>query len=168
MRRTNSIKIDPEESKRENGYKPTYSEAQQQEYALEVHSLDSGRAATAGGPVPGVSELAETGANVVIEEPPHAPFSWNNVGNSIAYLPRKMRGGLDKRLPIPGVWDLAWSWAGAFLGILSVSVLNQWVSPEINLPFMVASLGASAVLVFALPESKLSQPRNVSLDSNRK
>lgn len=42
----------------------------------------------------------------------------------------------------------------------AVAALNEWVSPEINLPFLVGSFGASAVLIFAVVESKLSQPRN--------
>jgi CBS-domain-containing membrane protein len=36
----------------------------------------------------------------------------------------------------------------------------QWVSPDIDLPLLVGSFGASAVLLFAVVESKLSQPRN--------
>lgn len=53
---------------------------------------------------------------------------------------------------------------GSLLGILAVSSLNQWVSPEIDLPFLVGSFGASAVLIFAVVESKLSQPRSVRTD----
>jgi CBS-domain-containing membrane protein len=38
--------------------------------------------------------------------------------------------------------------------------MNQWVTPEIDIAFIVGSFGASAVLVFAVLESKMSQPRN--------
>lgn len=33
------------------------------------------------------------------------------------------------RLPIPGPLELFWSWAGAFIGILAVSALNEVRSP---------------------------------------
>lgn len=44
-----------------------------------------------------------------------------------------LTGGLDKRLPIPRYSDLFWSWLGAFLGILAVSAMNQWISPKIDI-----------------------------------
>lgn len=37
----------------------------------------------------------------------------------------------------------------------------RWVSPQIDLPLLVASFGASAVLLFGVPEGKMSQPRNL-------
>jgi CBS domain-containing membrane protein len=75
-------------------------------------------------------------------------------------LPKKLHGGQDVHLPLPPLFELCWSWVGAFLGLLAVSSMNRWLTPEINLPLMVASFGASAVLLFATPESKLSQPRS--------
>ena len=137
---------------------PTYNEAIQQEYELELRDLE----APAGPPPPAAAEpteLDKAGATVVIEEPPEG-FRWDQLCTNPRLLPGKLRGGLDTRLPIPPLIQLAWAWAGAFLGILSVAALNQWVSPEIGLPLIVGSFGASAVLVFAIPDSKLSQPRN--------
>ncbi len=32
--------------------------------------------------------------------------------------------------------------------------------PQVSLPLMIASFGASAVLLFGVPASKLAQPRN--------
>jgi len=105
--------------------------------------------------------LDKANARVVIEEA--QPEWWKrSVKDYLVAMPHKLRGGLDKRTPIPPILELVWSFVGAFLGILSVAVMNEWLSPEIDLPLMVGSFGASAVLVFAVVESKLSQPRNVS------
>lgn len=78
----------------------------------------------------------------------------------VSSLPKKLRGGLDTRLPIPSALEVFWSWLGAFLGILAVSALNQWATPEVNIAFTVGSFGASAVLIYAMLESKMAQPRN--------
>jgi CBS-domain-containing membrane protein len=53
-----------------------------------------------------------------------------------------------------------WSVLGSFIGILCVSAMNNFWSPDIKIQFLVASFGASSVLIYGLPESKLSQPRN--------
>lgn len=94
---------------------------------------------------------------MLIEDPSTAYFSWSVYCSS--YF-KKWRGGLDKRLPIPRYSDLFWSWLGAFLGILAVSAMNQWISPKIDIALIVGSFGASAVLIFGMLDSKLSQPRN--------
>ncbi|KAK9839416.1 hypothetical protein WJX81_000814 [Elliptochloris bilobata] len=71
-----------------------------------------------------------------------------------------MKGGLDTPVPVPPMLDLFWSWLGAFLGILLVGGLNQWLASNYNLPLLIASFGASAVLIFGAVDSKLAQPRN--------
>jgi len=49
--------------------------------------------------------------------------------------------------------------AGALLGILLTAVVSRWVAPQLGLnPWLIATMGASAVLVFALPASPLAQP----------
>ena len=49
--------------------------------------------------------------------------------------------------------------AGAFVGILVAAVLGRWIGDASGLgPWLVAPLGASAVLVFAAPASPLAQP----------
>jgi HPP family len=73
----------------------------------------------------------------------------------------KFKGGIDDRLPIPPVSQLFWSWLGSFLSIFALTGLTQLTLDETGIPFIVGSFGASAVLLFALPESKLSQPRSV-------
>jgi CBS domain-containing membrane protein len=48
---------------------------------------------------------------------------------------------------------------GAVMGVLLTAWLSRWwAGPEASGPWMVASLGASAVLVFGMPSSPLAQP----------
>lgn len=49
------------------------------------------------------------------------------------------------------------SWLGSFLGI----ALLAYLSVHTNYPLIAAPFGATAVLVFAVPDSPLAQPRNV-------
>ncbi|GIL82435.1 hypothetical protein Vretimale_11882 [Volvox reticuliferus] len=72
----------------------------------------------------------------------------------------KWAGVGDTLMPAEHPVDLFWSWLGAFLSILVVAVLNEYLTPHVSLPLMVASFGASAVLLFGVPASKLAQPRN--------
>ena len=50
--------------------------------------------------------------------------------------------------------------AGAALGVLLAALLSRWWANALGLsgPWMIASLGASAVLVFGMPSSPLAQP----------
>lgn len=55
-----------------------------------------------------------------------------------------------------------WSGIGAFLGIYFISVLNQYIFVNTSDSiFLVGSFGASAVLLYGVPQSELSQPRNL-------
>src|SRR5690606_26570448 len=47
---------------------------------------------------------------------------------------------------------------GALLGILTVYWASQWYLETAGILLMVASMGASAVLLFAVPHGALSQP----------
>ncbi|MFZ4641098.1 MAG: HPP family protein [Nodosilinea sp.] len=49
------------------------------------------------------------------------------------------------------------SWLGSFLGI----ALLAYLSVQTKYPLIAAPFGATAVLVFAVPDSPLAQPRNV-------
>ena len=49
---------------------------------------------------------------------------------------------------------------GAFIGLLISSCISWWVLGEIN-PWYIAPMGASAILLFAVPASPLSQPWNI-------
>lgn len=53
------------------------------------------------------------------------------------------------------------SGVGGFLGILGVFVLSRSVVGPVGAWFLVASMGASAVLLFAVPHGQLSQPWSV-------
>lgn len=48
-----------------------------------------------------------------------------------------------------------------FLGILMLVAASRAVTADDHLPYVVASMGASAVLLFAAPHGKLSQPWNL-------
>ena len=69
----------------------------------------------------------------------------------------KMKG--HKRttpLVSPAPLDVILTWLGAFLGITAITLLaHQYALP------VVASFGASAVLIYGVPDAPLSQPRNV-------
>ena len=70
----------------------------------------------------------------------------------------KMKG--TKRtspLPRPHHREVFISWLGAFVGIGLVA----WLSLVYKMPLLVASFGASAVLIYGVPETPLAQPRNV-------
>lgn len=55
-----------------------------------------------------------------------------------------------------------WSGIGAFLGIYLISVLNQYMFMNaLDSIFLVGSFGASAVLIYGVPQAELSQPRNL-------
>ncbi|OAT85875.1 HPP family protein [Desulfotomaculum copahuensis] len=70
----------------------------------------------------------------------------------------KMKG--EKRvapLAAPPALDLFVSWLGAFAGISVVAMLTL----VYKMPMLVPSFGASAVLIYGVPEVPLAQPRNV-------
>lgn len=53
----------------------------------------------------------------------------------------------------------AWSWVGAFLGILIIGEVSS--IQGVNNLFLVGSFGASAVLIYGAPLAEFSQPRNL-------
>lgn len=56
----------------------------------------------------------------------------------------------------PPPLDVILTWLGAFLGITAIALFaHQYTVP------VVASFGASAVLIYGVPDAPLSQPRNV-------
>ncbi|KAJ1895555.1 hypothetical protein LPJ66_004526 [Kickxella alabastrina] len=77
-----------------------------------------------------------------------------------------MRGAQYQSEPTPAPPVLIWSLYSGFTSFLAISLLGiiQIYGPAIhthNLPFAIAPAGASAVLLFAVPSSPLSQPRTV-------
>ncbi|GAB6171599.1 HPP family protein [Paradesulfitobacterium aromaticivorans] len=75
----------------------------------------------------------------------------------LAYL-RKMKGN-PRTAPLiaPPPFDIFISGLGALVGIATVAFLSL----VYGLPMLVASFGASAILVYGVPDGPLSQPRNV-------
>lgn len=53
--------------------------------------------------------------------------------------------------------DVVWSFAGGMFGIALLGALSQYLSQ----PLLIAPFGATCVLMFAVPESPLAQPRNI-------
>ena len=57
---------------------------------------------------------------------------------------------------------IAWSWLGAFVGIYLVSLLSKSSQLDLlNTQLLVASFGASAVLIYGAPQADFSQPRSL-------
>ena len=92
------------------------------------------------------------------------PFDSENAKTSIRtvssllirYL-SKMKG-FKRTTPLvsPPPLDVILTWLGAFLGITAIALFAH----QYELP-VVASFGASAVLIYGVPDAPLSQPRNV-------
>ncbi len=57
--------------------------------------------------------------------------------------------------------DLIWSFIGSFCGISLVSVINLHMITLSDIALLIGSFGATAVLIYGVPESPLAQPRNV-------
>lgn len=67
------------------------------------------------------------------------------------------------RAPSPDWQDALWSWLGAFSGMGAICWLNaHWLSHHL---LIVASFGATSVLIYAAPDSPFAQPRNVLFGS---
>lgn len=74
---------------------------------------------------------------------------------------RKMRGTTQGSPPRVSALEILLSWIGAFLGIGAVAWVNQLMFSGRDLSLMLASFGASAVLVYGAVRSPLAQPRNL-------
>jgi CBS-domain-containing membrane protein len=69
---------------------------------------------------------------------------------------RRLRGADAPHPPRPALAVVMASWVGALLAIGFVG----WMADAAHASLMLASFGASAVLLFGMPESPFSQPRN--------
>lgn len=87
----------------------------------------------------------------------------SNVHPLKAYF-QKWKGKGEACLPRPPAFEMVVGWLGCFISILAIAALNRFASSRTGPvhPLIVASFGASAVLVFNIPDGKLSQPRNVA------
>lgn len=61
--------------------------------------------------------------------------------------------------PRPAIKEVVWSFLGGFVGIALVAILTT----NLNMHFLWAPLGATAVLIYGLHDAPVSQPRNVIL-----
>jgi len=73
----------------------------------------------------------------------------------------KMRGGKSTQSRVP-LNEIFWSAVGAFFGIYLIYGIGHYQALHIeDSLFLVGSFGASAVLLYGVPNSPLSQPRNL-------
>lgn len=74
---------------------------------------------------------------------------------------RKWRGTTAGSPPRVHSDEIFWSWLGAVLGIGLLAWLGARYFAPLDLPLMIGSFGASAVLLYGAPRSPLAQPRNL-------
>ena len=73
----------------------------------------------------------------------------------------KMRGG-NQAIPRAPWHEIFWSGVGAFAGIFLIYYVGHLQSLHLeDSLFLVGSFGASAVLLYGIPDSHYSQPRNL-------
>lgn len=77
--------------------------------------------------------------------------------NLLLYYLTKMKGGKLQCMPVPSGRELLVTAAGSLLGIGLVTLLAHLY----NLPLLVPSFGASAVLLYGACHVPMAQPRNV-------
>ena len=71
------------------------------------------------------------------------------------------RIGTSPSQPRVGWNEIFWAWAGSSLSVACLALLEKVCAQEWNLPLLIGSFGASAVLAFGAPHSPLAQPRNI-------
>ncbi len=81
------------------------------------------------------------------------------MGSSIKDYFQKMRG-TTRSPPRVSLFEILWSWVGAFLGISAVAYLNYNILDKSDMIMIIGSFGASAVLIYGAIKSPLAQPRN--------
>jgi len=73
----------------------------------------------------------------------------------------KMRGG-KQAPPRAPMHEIFWSALGAFIGIFSIYYIGHYQALHlVDSLFLVGSFGATGVLVYGIPNSPYSQPRNI-------
>ncbi|MFK7795335.1 MAG: HPP family protein [Gammaproteobacteria bacterium] len=81
--------------------------------------------------------------------------------NIISVYLEKMRGG-KQAPPRAPMHEIFWSALGAFIGIFSIYYIGHYQALQlVDSLFLVGSFGATAVLVYGIPNSPFSQPRNI-------
>lgn len=75
----------------------------------------------------------------------------------------KWRGAKKNAPPVSPIMELLWAWLGSFAGIVILGALQynySEVSKE-SYSMLIGSFGASAVLLYGVPNAPLAQPRNL-------
>jgi hypothetical protein len=118
-----------------------------------------------GGKMPMHADSAGTTPRETTHAIEHAAW-WATLYNLLVVFVRKWKGVPGKTSsPIPHVSEAWYSFCGAFAGIACLAGL-QYNFPQLShasLTMLVASFGASAVLLYGTPTVPLAQPRNVVL-----
>ncbi len=78
----------------------------------------------------------------------------------LEYL-RKMRGTTRGGPPRVALAEIAWSGIGGFLGVAAIFGFGRLFLDGRDQALVIASFGASAVLLFGAPRSTLAQPRHL-------
>lgn len=73
---------------------------------------------------------------------------------------KKMRGATTSP-PRVVLFEMIWSWVGAFAGISSVGYIHYNLFTGTDRIMIIGSFGASAVLIYGAIRSPLAQPRNL-------
>jgi CBS-domain-containing membrane protein len=94
---------------------------------------------------PLVQETSETKQSIIVS-------GWNEYFDKCCY---------NKRCDVkrPSASECFWTFVGIFVGMGIITFLTY----SKNIPVLVASLGASACLIYGYPSAPFSQPRNVVL-----
>jgi CBS domain-containing membrane protein len=74
----------------------------------------------------------------------------------------KFKGKGDKALQSTQLSEIALTFLGVFVSLLILCAMTEFLSPLMDdVGWVITSFGASAVIIYAAPESKLAQPWNV-------
>ncbi|MFW6055277.1 MAG: HPP family protein [Thermodesulfobacteriota bacterium] len=73
---------------------------------------------------------------------------------------QKMKG-IGQSPPRVSLFEIVWSWIGAFAGITAVALIHYRILSGSDLLMLIGSFGASAVLLYGAIRSPLAQPRNL-------
>lgn len=107
--------------------------------------------------IPSSSGLSASGG---VEEKIAGPEPASGLVHHILRYFKKMRGS-EHSPPRVGLMEICWSWIGAFSGIALVTYCNFRIMEHSDLILLIASFGASAVLIYGAVKSPLAQPRNL-------
>lgn len=81
--------------------------------------------------------------------------------NPLANYLEKMRGGKQSPPRAP-LHEIVWSAMGGFIGIYAIYMIGQIQNlPLTDSIFLIGSFGASAILIYGVPNSPFAQPRNL-------